>query len=119
MARRLIWEEPEDMLKDILDYYKECDVNSIPYTMEGLADVLNVDVKTLRNYEKRDKFFPIIKKARIKINRRQTELALMNKTNSVYTMFLQKNNRPDEYKDKTEQEISGDLSLKEAIAKRK
>lgn len=51
----------EDTIKS---YFKHCDKTGKPYTIAGLAVWLDVDRHTIYNYEKKEEFFHIIKKAR-------------------------------------------------------
>ena len=63
MARHLIWTTPKALEKEIDLYFK----NEAEPTLAGLAVALHIDRQTLYNYEKREKYFDIIKKARDKV----------------------------------------------------
>jgi hypothetical protein len=119
-------------LQDAIDcYFKECDDRNIqvydkasqtvkiinkpiPYTIEGLCEVLDCSRETLLNYESQkgyEVYFDTIKKAKLKIQRNKLERGLTGESNPAVTIFDLKNNHL--YKDKTEQ----DLNVKEQISK--
>tara|TARA_R110001606_G_scaffold39887_3_gene109507 strand:+ start:99 stop:557 length:459 start_codon:yes stop_codon:yes gene_type:complete len=126
------WESVELLQKDIDNYFIECDKNKAvvydammkrhiieeptPYSTEGLCDVLDCDRKTLLNYEKKEgyeDYFHTIKKAKRKIQRNKVERGHTGKSKTAMVIFDLKNN--DDYKDKTEQEITiptGDVIIK-------
>lgn len=102
------WDSSDELQDAINEYFNDCDKGKepIPYTIEGLCEVLECDRVTLLNYEKKpgyEEFFSTIKKAKLKIQRNKLERGLMGKSNPALTIFDLKNNHG--YKDKTEQEI--------------
>lgn len=123
------WLTPELLNADIQKYFNECDNNTIevydkirqqvieikrqiPYTIEGLCEVLDCDRATLLNYEKKEgyeEYFNTIKKAKIKIQRNKLERGLQGDSNPAVTIFDLKNNH--DYKDKTETEHSGEVNI--------
>ena len=126
MGRPLKFENPEDMQKAIDRYFLRCDSNTIerwsqkaedliviarpiPYTIEGLCAVLEMDRQTLLNYQAKDDFFGIIKRTKEEILANQTEMALSGESDKTMTIFLLKNNQG--YADKTEQIVTGELSI--------
>ena len=71
MVRPLKFKNPEELEKKINEYFEDADSRDEPYLFESLANWLDCDVKTLRNY--RDKsdssLFPtIIEKMRNKVH---------------------------------------------------
>lgn len=96
----------EDLQKGIDKYFRECDKKEKPYTMSGLAESLDIDRRTLTNYSNNDLFFPLIKKAKQKIERQLEENALMGKANATFTIFNLKNNYG--WQDKSEVEVKKD-----------
>lgn len=88
----LKYKNKEDLQKGIDAYFKECDNKKLPYTMSGLAESLDIDRRTLTNYGNNELFFPLIKKAKQKVERQLEENALMGKANSTFTIFNLKNN---------------------------
>ena len=100
MARPKKYNDNDVLSKSIDAYFDKCDKLDKPYTMGGLALALDIDRKTLLNYSKEEPFFHTIKKARQKVEAQLEENALMNKTNSTFTIFNLKNNF--EWKDKQE-----------------
>lgn len=78
-----------------------------PYTVEGLASFLEVDRKTLLNYEKEEgyeEYFLTIKKAKAKILANLMERGLEGENVAPTTIFNLKNNY--DYKDKTETDLT-------------
>lgn len=76
-----------------------------PYTMSGLANTLNIDRKTLLNYQKRDEYFHTIKKYR-SICEEYAEQQLFTGKQAAGPIFCLKNNYED-WRDKREHELSG------------
>lgn len=132
------WATPEELQKDIDAYFKECDDNTvitfvkttgdnietplpIPYTIEGLCDVLQCDRVTLLNYEKQqgyEEYFSTIKRAKNKIQRNKLERGLTGIAPAAMTIFDLKNNHG--YKDKSEQDLTstdGSMSPKIEIVR--
>lgn len=119
------WSSPEELQSDIDKYFKECndrtgtvydkvrqttiEINKqIPYTIEGLCEVLDCERHTLLNYEKTkgyEEYFTTIKKAKLKIQRNKLERGLDNESNPAITIFDLKNNH--EYKDMKDINIGG------------
>ncbi len=131
-GREKKWNTPEELEEDIEKYYEKCDSNTkivlskegelitvpkpIPYTIEGLCEVLECDRDTLLNYQKQkgyEEFFGTIKKAKNKIARNKTERGLMGESNAAVTIFDLKNNHG--YKDK--QEIDQTIEDKTDLSK--
>lgn len=123
------WETPEQLESDIQEYFNLCDEhkievynkktksieeikNPIPYTIEGLCEVLGVGRQTLLNYQKEkgyEVFFDTIKKAKQKIAKNKIERGLMGASNPVLTIFDLKNNHG--YVDKTESSTDNKVSI--------
>lgn len=86
----------EDELKEAVDqYFRDCDNHTkpmaiwtgtkteivdvkdpLPYTMGGLAYALEMDRRSLLNYQKREQFFPIIFRARVRVVADQERLMI-------------------------------------------
>lgn len=77
-----------------------------PYTLSGLAEALDMDLETLRNYSKKNKFFGTVEKAKRQVHRFQEE-KLFNKDSSGGAQFALKNNFSRVWRDKTEVEKTG------------
>ena len=116
-GRPRLYNNVDDMQKDIDKYFKECKKDNRPFTMSGLANALDMTRQTLVNYSYKDEFFDTIKKAREKVQQQLEENALMNKTNSIFTIFNLKNNFGwrDEVEVKTEDKTSKLDELVEAL----
>lgn len=123
------WDSPEELQKDIDKYFEFCDnrivkvyiksaqeiqemPKPIPYTIEGLCEVLDCDRATLLNYERREgyeMFFNTIKKAKLKIQKNKLERGLDGDSNPAVSIFDLKNNHG--YKDKTETDVNQKTTL--------
>ena len=116
-GRPRLYNNVEDMQKDINNYFSHCDKKNIPYTMSGLAYALNMSRQSLINYFNKDEFFDTIKSARQKVEQQLEENALIGKANSVFTIFNLKNNFgwKDVIETKTDEETSKLDELLEAI----
>lgn len=126
-GRPMLYTKVEDLQKDIQAYFDSCWqykfnkdgevvvdeygnpiwMQTIPYTMAGLAFAIGMDRRTLLNYEKRDKFFPTINEAR-KIVERYAEQRLYDKDGVNGAKFNLQNNFKD-WEDK--KKIDGNMSL--------
>ena len=130
MGRPLKYKTVEDLQDAIDKYFERCDSNTktvlhqktgelitipypIPYTVEGLAATLEVDRRTITNYEERSEFFPTIKKAKNKILQNLKERALLGDNVASITIFNLKNNYG--YTDKQEIEHSGGQKTEHSI----
>ena len=101
-GRPLKYKTVEELQSDINGYFAE---EETP-TMAGLAFHLGIDRQTLYNYEKRDKFFDTIKRARNQIVV-ELEKALMREGRAGQ-IFLAKNYG---YTDKQEHEHTGEVGV--------
>jgi hypothetical protein len=90
------------MQRDIDAYFAQC-TDENPPLISGLAYHLDMTTHSLRNYEERDEFFTVVKRAKQRI-----EMAVeKNLHGSACTgsIFWLKNNAG--YRDKHESEVSG------------
>lgn len=114
----------KELQSAIDEYFDLCDNNSIdvydkknqsivqmkhpiPYTIEGLCEVLDCDRMTLLNYEKQtgyEVYFDTIKKAKLKIQRNKVERGLSGLSNPAVSIFDLKNNH--QYKDQTDSNVN-------------
>lgn len=90
-GRPKIYQNVEDMQRDIDAYFDYCDKTSKPYTICGLANALDIDRKTLLNYSKDEEFFHTIKKAKQKVQQ-ELEENLYRLGNNSGIIFNLKNN---------------------------
>ena len=67
-GRPPVWEDPIDLKEKILDYFNSEEGKETP-TLAGLAVAIGVSRGTLYNYEKKDGFLDIIKKARERVEK--------------------------------------------------
>lgn len=91
-GRPRLYNDVQQLQKDVDDYFINCDNDGRPYTMSGLAHSLHMDRRSLVNYANKDEFFLTIKMAREKVEQQLEENALLNKSNSIFTIFNLKNN---------------------------
>ena len=111
---------PEDLQEAIDSYFLKCDRNTklfftkdgtaidvpdpIPYTIEGLCEVLDLDRSNVLCYEKDEShadFHHTVKRAKLKIQRNKVERGLMGTSNPAVSIFDLKNNH--NYVDRQEQ----------------
>ena len=98
-GRPLLFKTPEELEEKINAYFDYCDegrkstvvtpkgqvveqIKPIPYTVEGLADWLDCDTRTIRNYGKSEAFFPTVSRAKTKIMSNMVERGLTNEYNA-------------------------------------
>lgn len=107
-GRPPIFKTAEEMQKAIDEYFDWCDnrvkeiyieklnqsvaiIHPAPYTITGLARRLGMDRRSLLNYSEKDKFFPTIRDARLRVQE-DVENRLMESRNEKGAMFNLKNN---------------------------
>ena len=105
----------EEVKEKIEAYFNYCEEKDKPYTMSGLAYYLEIDRRTLLNYSKDEEYFPLIKKARDRVQMQLEENALSNKANPTFTIFNLKNNF--DWKDKMEVKSSNIPKVEELLSK--
>lgn len=103
----------EELESKINNYFEYCNKENKPYTMSGLAYYLDVDRKTIVNYTKDEEYFPTIKKARDRVQMQLEENALMNISNSTFTIFNLKNNF--DWKDRIETNTENFEQINESL----
>lgn len=91
-GRPRLYNNVEQMNKVVDKYFENCKKEDRPYTMSGLAFALGMSRQSLINYSNKDEFFDTIKMAREKVEQQLEENALLNKSNSIFTIFNLKNN---------------------------
>ena len=83
------YSNPEDMQLKIDKYFAQ-DADNI--TITGLAIALDMDRASLVNYSERAEYFPIIKRARSRIESMIEKRLVVGKTNVAGLIFWLKNN---------------------------
>lgn len=104
-GRKKLFKSDKELQAAIDAYFSKADELGEPYTVEGLCLALDVDRKTLLNYQKEEgyeEYFHTIKKAKLKVQDNLIKRGLAGVNNSTLTIFLLKNNH--EYADKIETE---------------
>ena len=93
--RPLKFPKPEDLQKAVDLYFESLVIydsngnkeGEKPPTVSGLAYALDVETETLRNYEKRDKYFAIIKRAKQRVEMALEERLFGNApTGSIFNL---------------------------------
>lgn len=108
-GRPFKYTDPAEVQNIIDNYFAECDNHSVqvydkkrgevvsmkkprPYTIEGICVALEIDRKTLLNYEKGEVLFHTIKKAKEKVLMNLSERALGGENTPAVSIFFLKNN---------------------------
>lgn len=96
-------------MQDLIDKWeKDCKENNKPLTITGLALALDTNRHTLINYQKKEKFFNAIYKAKLMCENYAEEFLYAGK-NVSGAIFNLKNNY--NWKDKQEVERSGSIDI--------
>jgi len=111
-GRPPMYKTPEELQDKIDEYFGSCwqtnsdsiKIQTIPYTMTGLAIACGMSRRALLDYTKKDAFLPTLKKAKA-ICQRYAEEYLFKGKNQAGAIFNLKNNYA--WKDKTEHAITG------------
>ena len=103
-GRPLKFTSVEKLQQQIDDYFTQCKEDKEFPTISGLALSLDVCTDTLRNYEQKGEFFATIKKAKQKVEVAWERQLLSPGSGPIFWL---KNNAG--WRDKTEQEISGEM----------
>lgn len=90
-GRPLKFKNAEELESKINEFYDYCELNELPLTFERLAVFLEVDRKTIYNYEHHDMFFQAIKKVRDKILADIMDKGMTGKINPTFGIFCLKN----------------------------
>lgn len=112
------FENIEELESAIEAYFKDCDERKKPYTIEGLCCALDMDRRTLLNYEKAkgyEKSFHTIERAKRRIAKNKVEGATDSTYNANFVKFDLINNHG--YKDKTTHEIDPENNKLELVVK--
>ena len=88
----LKYKSEEELSKGIEEYFEDCKKREKPYTMSGLAVWLGITRQTLVNYSHKDKFFPLIKKAKERVQAQIEENAIDGTFNTTFAIFSLKAN---------------------------
>lgn len=113
-GRPMVFESPEQMQAAISEYFRKCREQNRPMTIEGLSVALEINRRTLLNYEKLPQykeFFPTVKKAKETVQADMVERGLSGNNNSTLSIFLLKNNYG--YEDKYGHEVTPGKILKD------
>ena len=104
VGRPLKFKTVEELSEKIEAYFNS---NQEVYTVGDLAVWLDVDRRTITNYEDKDEFFPTIKRAKGKIEADVEKQALLGKLNPTVSIFNLKNN----FNWKDRQEIDSNVNV--------
>lgn len=114
VGRPRAFKNVEEVKSKIDAYFNYCEEKEKPYTMSGLAYYLEIDRRTLLNYSKNEEFFPLIKKARDRVQM-QLEEGLYRLGNNSGIIFNLKNNF--DWKDKVEVKNTNLPKVEELLSK--
>lgn len=117
-GRPLKFPTVEGLRKQIDCYFKDCDENDIPYLITGLALALDTSRETLINYEKKEKYFDTIRRAKLKIHH-YVECLSVTTRNPNGSIFNLKNNFGwvDRKEIQADVNVKGELDVKLNAAK--
>lgn len=126
-----LFNSPEELELYINEYFIQCDADHLeeqqwvgkdgdevqkktqrPYTIEGLCLHLDIDRRTLLNYEKKEgyeEYFHVISRAKRRITDQYITFGLAGTYNVALIKFLLSNNT--EYKDRTTKELEGGITV--------
>lgn len=91
-GRPFFFTDPDEMQRMIDQYFAECDLSDRPYTVPGLAYALGFACRqSLLNYEGRDEFREIVKRAKLRIEMQRNE-GLLTSGNVPGSIFDLKEN---------------------------
>lgn len=103
-GRPLKFQSVEELETAIENYFAACEEDKKPPTVSGLAYHLDIDRRTITNYENIDEFFPTIKRAKTRIEAFLEERLYQGQCTGV--IFNLKNNY--KWQDKFEGKLTGD-----------
>jgi len=109
-GRPLKFQSVEELESKIEEFFEEMKKDKRPLTVTNLAIYLNVDRRTITNYDGKDEFIPTIKRAKERILAWKEE-QLYRTTQVAGTIFDLKNNYSDIYKEKQEIDHKGEVTL--------
>lgn len=99
-------------------YFDKCNAEKRPFTVTGLALFLDTSRETITDYEKKDEFSDTIKRAKNRILQQKEEMLCKTAGQVAGVIFDLKNNYPQHYKDKIEQEITGNQNINVTIIRK-
>lgn len=88
-GRPRLFSTPKELQTRIDEYFEACRDGGKPYTIAGMAYWLEMDRQTFYNYQDRDEYFDIIKRARDKIMATLEEMIVVD--GRAGQIFLAKN----------------------------
>lgn len=68
-GRPVLYSTAEEMQTIIDAYFADCEAREKPYTISGLAYVLDMSTESLRRYGEKDEFCATVKRAKLKVER--------------------------------------------------
>ena len=67
VGQPLKFKNPEELQEAIDDYFFEREIDGLPITISGMCLALDCTLQTLLNYQARDEYFDIVKRAKLKV----------------------------------------------------
>lgn len=89
-GRPLKFKTAKALQQAVNKYFDDCDAKDEQYLVTGLAMALDVCLETITNYESRDEFLGIIKKAKARCIDQLWRQAMNGKTNPTMAIFISK-----------------------------
>jgi hypothetical protein len=119
-GRPLKFPDVNELQERIDSYFEDCDDYKKPYTVCGLAYSLDVSRETLLNYEKKEKYFGTITRAKQRIQTYAEEFLYTAKS-AHGVMFSLKNNFGwvDRKEVQADVNVKGELDIRLNEAKRR
>ena len=112
IGRSLKFKSARDLQKRIDAYFAECEKTGEPLTVTGLALALDTSRETLLNYQKRDGYGDIVRRAKMRIeNAYEKRLIARGNGGDVFAL------KNFGWRDKAEREIeiNGNVSLEQKL----
>lgn len=117
-GRPLKFKSVNALQEQIAAYFEECDEEKRPYTVTGLALYLETTRDTITDYEDKYEFSDTIKSAKERILQQKEEMLCRSAGQVAGIIFDLKNNYSKHYKDKIEQEITGNQNINVTIVRK-
>lgn len=105
-GRPLLFKTEKELQSKIDSYLAECNIKKKIITITGLAVYLETSRETLMNYQRKEKYFATIKKAKDFIESQVEERLLSGKQNAAGPIFWLKNFN---WSDKQEIQVGGTI----------
>ncbi len=113
-GRPPLYTSAEELQTIIDEYFADCEARDKPYTISGLAYVLDMSTESLRRYGEKEEFCATVRKAKLKVERYLEER--LDAAACTGAIFNLKNNFG--WKDQQDHTVSGGERPLEVIERR-